>query len=198
MSKKALFIVLGVLVCLYFAALGTGIAVNDSGSGKSDNPSDLADRWVGKLKGLLPSGPSALTQADQCNGQALIGRFRLASGQPSCTTDVGLPAGEDHANVSLKLVEVNAKPASVGVFIESTFDTGQFPDIKSDKSCQKPRPPANSLIVTYTPSKGSSGDYTCYIRKDAGEAADIAITDGGGKLKLTCEKCKTTLTIEGK
>lgn len=197
MSKKALFIVLGVLACLYFAALGTGIAVNDSGGGKSDNPSDMADRWVGKLKGLLPSGASALTQADQCNGQAMIGRFRLAKQRPSCAIGIGLPRGEDSASVSLKLVEVNGSPATVGAYIKATFDEQQFPDIRSDKSCSPKTPPVNSLVVTYAPNKGSSGDYECYIKKDPGEAVDITVTDGGGNLTLACERCKATLTIEG-
>lgn len=199
-SKKVFIIVLVILVLLYVASLGMGVAFN------SDSEADLG-QLERRAKGTIGSVFEAFADrlvldGLECNGANVADVFTLdfrRADSPSCELFFNPPLEDDDEFVK---TELRLAPRPVGqaqgaaappkVFLFAGFTEENFPQADRDREkCFLDRDglPAYRLELRYTPGDAPSTDWQCWLEREL--PLSLTVTRGGGTLAMTlvCDDC---------
>ena len=194
-SKKVFFIVLGVIAVLYFATLGTGVWLNEAGSGgQPKNPSAATDQWVGALGPILSAFAPALDLSGlECDGQPVGRVFKLqveGNGRSDC--EIAIPAADE----DYRKTELSTVGSQVGIYVRGQFDPNRFDKKNKAANCfldHERLPDGLRLEARYEPNDSDGGDgWECWLVQEPGKPLAITALGDGGTLRLTlrCDDCK--------
>jgi len=194
--KRFFIVAIIVLAVLYLVALGVGFQMN-----RDDfSLADVQKSWFSKVGGWI-AGPWPRLDLKQLNciyqpaGTGMVKvqpadrLIALTEAKPSCS--ISIPPVDPHGPKYRK-TSVSVLGGGASLFVFARFDKTYFPEAKRSSDCFYDRdlPKGFRLMLKYQPTRKQEGDlWSCWLRKQAGEAADFMAMRDGGTLTLTCVGC---------